>query len=545
MQHSTDDWMGMGDTFADRLKLRQEIFQKIKKQVQLYLGPESEDIREYALAYKKVIEAKKWSLSNKEDLYHQIMTSQIVFGGDFHSFAQAQKVHLRILREIAPQRRVLLCLECVPSQFQAYLQQYMEDVISEEEFLVKVDWQQNWGFPWEHYKALFQEIKSHGGQCFGLNQVFKKKTAKNLLRRDDHAAEILKRLYFTKSSEDLLYVIYGDLHIAKDHLPTQFLDRIEESVKTVSIYLNPERIYFDLAKQNKSPEGVVLKFSDDEFCLLESPPWVKWQSYLLFLEENIDEVLEEEDRQLDYTEHVQSLMQLICADLNVPYEFDEQVYSFADHEFIDLVSEKLEEQDIQWVQGLIANDISFYYPEKHILYLSRATVNYAADLAGHVVHATLAKRKKIFWPKETYFLQNIWLETVAFFLSKIVNPHRKAMNLKDLRKLLAAFSKDGGEEPLRLALDQKMQELVEVYGEHHDPIERPPIKDPMSYAKAAKILGAYHGDRLFRLFRSRRLSRKMLMIWLKHDVEGGEFFKFYYQVLRELDNIELGVSYEQ
>ncbi|MEM7647222.1 MAG: hypothetical protein AAF203_09950, partial [Pseudomonadota bacterium] len=77
--------------------------QKIKDQVRLYLGPEPQEVTLYAQAYKKDLE-RPWEKSSREEIVVSLQQVPVVFGGDFHPFAQAQRAHLRILRELVPER---------------------------------------------------------------------------------------------------------------------------------------------------------------------------------------------------------------------------------------------------------------------------------------------------------------------------------------------------------------------------------------------------------------------------------------------------------
>lgn len=527
----------------DGLSLRQEILKRLKHQVQLYLGKEPKDLRRYALAYKKNIERSRWKPSSKEELYQTLFKMDLVFGGDFHAFAQAQKVHLRALREITVHKKVILAVECVESKHQKILDQFVAGEITEDVFLSKIKWHKSWGFSWEQYKPLFDIVKKTGGRCLALNLIQKSASGKTLSARDQHASQILRKTHQQKNSDELIYVIYGDLHIAKEHLPRRVTEKMHPAPKYVILYLNPEKIYFQLVRKNLEHKINVVRFSKNEFCLIESPPWVKWQSYLLFLEENIDQALPDDESQLDYGEHVTSLIKLISADLKWKGSYSGDIHSFDDSDFLDRLREKLSAADYQFIEELVGADLSFYYPMQQTAFLSRGTVNHAAHLAALIVHAQIANRKKMIFNLPEQFSILIWVETVAFALSKMINPHRKSLNLNDLKKQLAAFSPhDGGIEALKIALDQKMKDLLLVYGGPEISME-PSIyivKETISYYKAAKILGGILGENIFLSLRAGRLSRSKWLKWLKQPVEVQDFPDFYVQVLKELDKIGLG-----
>ena len=88
---------------------------------------------------------------------------------------------------------------------------------------------------------------------------------------------------------------------------------------------------------------------------------MKWQSYLLYLEETLDLVLEEEGR--DFSEHIATLLQIMGSDFSMKLSTDVSVASFSDHDFLDVLHEKLEKEQFLLARHLIESDISFFEPQ--------------------------------------------------------------------------------------------------------------------------------------------------------------------------------------
>lgn len=519
------------------------MLQKLKNQVQLYLGKESSSLRRYALPYKKDIERTRWTPSSQQQMVATLMQSDVVLGGDFHAFAQAQRSHLRLLRALAAKKTIVLALECVPSSRQRVLDKYMRGELSEVDFLKKVRWQADWGFPWEQYRPLLEVIKQRNGRCVALNQIENSRSYQSLVARDRHAARLLAPVLRSKGNEELVYVVFGDLHIAREHLQKQIKKKMPKAVIS-SVYLNPEKLYFQFYKKNQEHKSPVVKFSKREFCLIESPPWVKWQSYLMFLNQNYDRFIDD-DQAVDYSDHVHSLVNIIATDFDVSIDDTSTICSFNDLDFVDILEERLDKHSFDLVKACVSNDLSFYIPEKKIAFLARGTVNYSAHLAGLIVHAICSGRKHWILPETKKFERLIWQEAVAFFLSKLINPNRKAIRLDDLKKQLEAFSPDDkGEEALRLALDQKMQDLLIVYGHSSSSQSRTRevVKKNTTYLRAAKILGAMMGEKLFAGYKAGHLSKQDMRKYLEYPVEAAKFYDFYVQTLKTVDKIELEPS---
>jgi hypothetical protein len=528
---------------TDSFQIRWDILQKIKLQVRMYLGDEPKGVRRYALAYKKDIERSRWKASSMQSVFEEMQKSRLIYGGDFHAFSQAQRVHLRFLRDLYLRGNIILAVECIESKYQKALDGFIAGELDEAAFLKKVKWQKNWGFPWEHYKPLFDLVRQKKGRCVALN-LRTATTLKGLAQRDRHAASLLAKLYKKMHGEQKIYVIYGDLHIAQKCLPSCVQKKIKTKIPSLTLFLNPEKIYFQIYKKNLENQINVIQFNKNEFCLLESPPWVKWQSYLLFLEESSDTLLG--DDAADYSEHLHSLLQILSMDMGFKGDLDFSVSSFRDHDFLELWHEVLGPDDYLMAKKFVENDMNFFDPKTRRAYLARGTVNYAAQLAGHIFHAKVCGLADGLREYPRDFEKRIWLDAISFFLSKLINPHRKPPSMNDLKKRLAAFSpRDRGEIVLKLALDQKMRELLMSYNKElnvgvKDVGASLNKDDVMVYSGAAQILGSMLGEKIHRLYKTGRLSRGFLDSWLREPVAHVHFQKFYVQVLKEIDKLELG-----
>ena len=422
-------------------------------------------------------------------------------------------------------------------------------------FLKEVQWERKWGFPWTYYKPVFDFAKNNGLDVFALNVGVDKRSGVSLNYRDQFAAKLLHEIYL-KNPESLIYVLYGDLHIAEKHLPDQFKRQFKgsEKVKTASVYLNSERIYFDLVEKRKEFQVDVVRFNDRQFCIMGSPPWVKWQSYLMYLEKNFDVDLDYEDcweSDVDYTDHVSNLIQMIYAGFHLQMKpSDIEVYSPGNPHVLKILGNLLGKENFHLAHSLIQNDQCFYIPEEGFFYLAKTTVNHAASLAGKYIHVQLCEYKKLLWNFPEDFLKLIWSEAMGFLLSKFVNPKRKAQSLVSLKRQLQAFDSDNFKthlrrEPLTLALDHKAFEILKIYGEKENrqtyiPVER------SSYIYGAHFLGEILGERYFFLYQRKGIDRMGLRRILTHRLDDKNFEVFYFDQLKYMDQreIEMGLDDE-
>ena len=155
-------------------------------------------------------------------------------------------------------------------------------------------------FPWMNYCPLLELAHRRGYGLLALNSFAKKGSRasdiKELRRREQVAARTIVKARRLNPGT-LFYVIFGDLHLASEFLPAAVLSEWTKlgrhrhcepsplQLRTITIFLNAERTYFQLARRGLENAVDVVRFSKDRFCVISSPPWVQWQSYLLFLDQ--------------------------------------------------------------------------------------------------------------------------------------------------------------------------------------------------------------------------------------------------------------------
>lgn len=540
------------------LETRKSLLKSVKHEVLRRLGgKDPADLRAYSAVYERELK-KAWSLSSKAELLSEIEHADFVYAGDFHALAQAQRTHLRILRSISDDRPVVLALECFSAKSQRVLDAYMAGTLSLEEMRKKTKWDREWGFPWDHYKPLFELAKAKRFRLYGINTPsLSERSGVDLEKRDQNAAKLLKQIS-RRHPGALVFVIFGDLHVASEHLPKMVRDQfgVRSRNRDLVIHLNSEKIYFDLAEKNLELTTDVVRLGEDIFCIQSSPPWVKWQSYLFFLDhasENLefddgdwiddydDEDDDDDDFESDYTDHVAALVKLAASDLGIEVNVDDlSVYGEDDERAWQVVQSKTGFKDREIAQSYLKNAKPFFMPTGGFAYLPRATVNHVASLAGFYLHAKLSGRKRNLWKMPGDFRALIWTEAVAYFISKLVNHGRKAETLTDLRTQILMASRSSSSETkseaLRLVLDLSMSELIQLRQGRKRALQVRPRRTS-SYLEAARILGGMMGERLYLAYRSRKLNENELLRWLKRDVEARDFSKAYDGIVERLADL--------
>lgn len=521
---------------APWIRIRQELFQQLQKHVQLLLGPESADLRGYREEFEGEFR-KPWRASTRQQLFKEIESSDLVLLADFHALGQSQRSQLRILKGLDKKRSTVLAVEFFEARHQHLIDGLIDGEISEKDFLQAIEWSKSWGFPWEHYRPLIRYAQKHGIRLYGLNRQVAERSGQSLKLRDDFAATRILEIR-REHPESRVLVIFGDLHLASKHLPKslQRLRKRSEVLRILTVFQNSEKIYFRLLEKEQELTVDVVRLSRDQFCVVSVPPWVKWENYLLFLERHLDRELSGET--VEYTDHVSRFIKVIATDFNIQLEVGSfSVYTPDDAKFWGLLEQRYQGRTLKSFRELIRESKSFYVPELQIAYLARPSVNHAAQLAMSVAHSQMSGWRQFPQPTSEDFLKMIWLEAVQYFGSKLINPKRKTDTIQDLRAALASRSPtDLGEEALKLALHQRMSEVLFLTGQNAKLNPARPRRTS-SYREAARLLGGLLGEKLYTGFRKKVIGAPALLRLFSRPVDDPGFAAFYFELLEIVEGL--------
>lgn len=519
-------------SLQDSYRTRRNLYLHILRQIQAYFPVQDKELSKYRSVFQKSTSGS-WKPSHRDRLMSQIEQARIVYLADFHALQQSQKSQLRILRSLTGDgKKRILAVECISHKDQSKLDQYLSGHLSEKDFLKNIEWKKNWGFSWQHYKPIFRWAQKNSVRLIGLN-VGSRHLVK-LKDRDSFAANILDR-ELSRLPDHQLIVIYGEWHLCPEHLPLQVRRLTKAKHKTVTVLQNDDASYFQLLKKQLSDHVDVLERSTDLFCVQSVPPWVKWQSYLIHLEADLGDKFFDE---IDYTDEVQKFLKVIEADLRIQVDHSGLAVSTdRDSEVYKKISAHKDMKLQKWLKLLIENEVSFYSPELSLSYLARPTVNHCSALAMSYFGSRISKRKTSLYDQPQMFLRLVWLETLNYFGSKVVNPKRKTDTIQDIKNSLVANQpKDRGRQALRIALAQKMRESLILLGQTKS-FHMPKLQNVSHYREAARILGGMLGEKMYTGFRQGRFHADILHKWLKQSYESDNFESFYYSVIEILESL--------
>jgi hypothetical protein len=441
------DRAAVSSSRQELIEIQKAIVEDLKCEIRASVGGETKEYRVYRQEYTDQFRNFE-RCSHMQELLARLRHTDIVYNGDYHTMAQAQRIPLRILRRLVHTRpRITLALELVRIEHQQYLDQYMADDISETDFLRAIAYEETWGFPWGQYRELLLFARRNGLRVIGINTE-PKEGRWTLKKRDRAAAGVIAREILERP-ERLVYVFDGDLHIAPSHLPAAVDRALEEfgvKPRKVIIYQNSEHIYWELARHGLEQETDVVLLSEDRFCIMSTPPIIKFQSYLNWIDKTRElaspslrgwqgDIFGDEalyNQMLYLVQIVSQFLEIGAEDLD-----DFVVHSPADLDFLYRLraDKRLSSREVESISAHIRANESCFIEKGNIIYIANLSINHAAEEATHFINRVCAGPRKTDMTQVEDFYSRVMGEALGFFGSKIINHKRPCYSLDDFKYL--------------------------------------------------------------------------------------------------------------
>lgn len=382
-------------------------------------------IKKYEKEYLRYVKYYK-EISNKTDLVKKILSINLVYHGDYHTLRQSQRSILRILREIHEKRDIMLCFEMFHGSAQKNIDSFLAGELSESAFLKKIEYGKKWPFSWRSWGPIIYFCRDNNIPILGINSDIDV-GIKGLRERDKYSARIIAKALIRYPGK-LIYVVDGDYHISPNHLPKQvdlLLKQLDFPVKHLIIYQNEENLYWKLCRQGRE-ETDVIKVSENSYCVMNTLPANKIQSYLNWLEYSEDAYYPvhkdwEDDNFEDRGATVQEMVSSIASILGLKLPsnaFDNLVVFFSNNlYFMDFIQKIPEiKSHTRLIKEKIKRDEGFLLEYKikedvfYIIYLANSNINMAAEEASHLLHAIVRGRSKTHLNPFDRFYRNVIIE---------------------------------------------------------------------------------------------------------------------------------------
>jgi uncharacterized iron-regulated protein len=449
----------MADATLQLSEFQRSLYKKAYEKACMFSTAGSPTILNYSENYHSSLPRsfKKTTLSI---LLQEIVRHQIVLYGDFHTLKQSQRGLYRLLVALKGQyvkKEVIIALEMFRASDQKHLDHYMAGEYEEQEFLELCNYESTWGFPWNHYKMILDFAREANYRVVGINT---KASGKDKLeKRDDFAAKKLLELA-KENPQAVVMCMIGEYHLADKHLP----DKLQAQSKTINskvlrIFTNVDRYYFLNPTSHSSPSSEYLDLGQQKYCILNSPPWIKWHSYTIWEEtRNIDAYVENREEYDNYGEiyteetfdidsHVLSLVEELCSFLKLPVRRSEvtrfDVYWSPEQETFDYLQTKYEISD-EMMECIVERTIidGFYFlSSANVFLIADISLNNLGYACGQFLFVLFKQKMLADLTESEMFLGRILESAGGTIASKVLNPRRKGPDLESFKKFVKASSK--------------------------------------------------------------------------------------------------------
>ncbi|MBN2035264.1 MAG: ChaN family lipoprotein [Chitinispirillaceae bacterium] len=522
------------------LDIQRTLYLRNLRRIQQTLVPDKA-LDRYSREYHRFLRRYQ-TIVPSSTLLRSVVASDVVYHGDYHPLRQSQRCVLRILRDIVDKKPVILCLEMFYRGDQESLDQFMRNELSEKEFLKRIDFSQKWGFRYEHWRPVIDLCKTCHVPVCGFNEPSEGRMS---LRQRDEGAAVTVATLVIRNPGTLVYAVDGDYHISPTHLPARVEEKLRalriEARRTI-IYQNDATLYWQLADEGRE-DADVLQISEDSFCIINSTPANKLQSYLNWLDYSGDAyhpMHEEWEDLSDETGNttVPGIIKTICTALNLPWPEDAlarlEIYYGKHLDFMEMIGASKELSSLEReVWRKIKKDEGFLLEftrdgaDHYLIYLPNSSLNSAAEEAAHFINAVMRGPYKR--PRSPFdrFYATVMTEAIGFFGSKLINERRKVQTVCGLRNYIGSFKKAKRQptKAQRARIDLCHLLLRHRYYEHttNDPAEYerrfgPVYADRSGLAvEFATQLGYILGDRLYYTVKKRRFPLKNILDLFSED----------------------------
>jgi uncharacterized iron-regulated protein len=450
--------------------------------------------------------------SSLKELTDSFKHPSIVLYGDFHTLKQSQKGLVRILRSYLdrkPDAKIVIAMEAFKARDQRKVNQYLNGELSEDEFLNAINYQQEWGFPWWNFRLVTEFAREHNMPIVAINTD---NAGKDILKkRDEFAAKILCDT-IKKHPQAMVVCLIGEYHLADAHLPSA-LEKVMKERKTITpvtrIVTNIDHYYFKLHDGQRQKPTEYLKLKSNMFCVMNSPPWIKWQSYAIWQEmralqqesmmfigdeddDDINDLYTEES--LDIEHQIQGLAKHLAEFLGMKMKdsfrdhFD--VYDRDEHSFAKRLKDSgiYETKDTERILERASLDGVYYSPDVNAVLLTDISMNNLSEVSSQYLYSCASKFRESADSEEEAFYRRVLKYASGMLGSKILNPRRKCPDIKSFED----FIKHQTRKRL-IGHARTKREVAKSVVKHHEFLAKAVVNPQISYKNIPKSI--YKTDR--------------------------------------------------
>jgi hypothetical protein len=231
------------------------------------------DFREAYRSYQKVIAAS--------DVFREIAKAGVVLVGDYHALPNSQRYLALLLRDLKlHERPVVLGVEAIFSRDQHIVDEWCRGEIDEDELRQRIRFELDWGYDWAPFYELLSAARDRGAAIYGLD-CMPRQDLRKIGARDRYAADKIAELR-RRHSDALLLVLFGESHLAPQHLPALLRQRLPAE-PLLTVLQNVDALYWRAAGE-VSDRVEAVEVCNNVLCVFNATPLEKYENYRLCLD---------------------------------------------------------------------------------------------------------------------------------------------------------------------------------------------------------------------------------------------------------------------
>ncbi|MEC9476182.1 MAG: ChaN family lipoprotein [Planctomycetota bacterium] len=435
------------------LQLQRRLADEARQEIEASFDDPTGSLSSWRNTYQQATKGSINPISLKE-IARQASRCDVIYFGDYHSLRESQKGPLRVIEKLLELgKKVVLCSEAFHIDSQPAVDRWVAMEITEEQLLSQSNWDQRWGFPWRNYSLQMSFFKDQKLPIVALNSDHEVVGDSFAAREKIAAMRIIETM--TEHPDAILAVVFGDLHVAPDHLPAQ-VSRLatESSLDTpsqITIFQNVDRVYWELAETEQEQQVKAVQIGEDRYCLMNTTPLVKFQSYLNWQFNEAE--LEESEGVLNLpsisssimTDQIWMLIETIREYLGIEATGLDgyTVHTSRDLDLLDRLQNQhqLDESEMELVRTQLEKEESCYLPRVQIIVLGNLSIRHATEEATHHMNFVLCNDKQRNSAPEDCFFEAALRETIGYIGTKIIDHKRTCLDTKELESFAQQLQK--------------------------------------------------------------------------------------------------------
>jgi len=512
------------------------------------------DFREAYRSYESVLGAS--------DVRRQISRAGIVLVGDYHALPNSQRYLASLLRDPdLRQRPIVLGVETIFSRDQHILDEWSSGEIDEAELRQRIRFDLDWGYDWLPFYELLSAARDGGASVYGLD-CMPREDLRKIGARDRHASDKIAELR-RRHSEALILVLFGESHLAPQHMPALLRQRLPEEAM-LTLLQNVDALYWRAAGEARDHIEAV-QVCENTLCVFNATPLEKYENYRLCLDRwrRGDDDRSAPDLGPTLYNLIDGMVRFLGINQYSPHNTTQprllvdlmpEVHSRnSDGLLRRLLSRKgFTAEDRRSLLRQVRERGSVYLAPINAVYVRQFRMTSSAEDAMRFLHQACrglpnlcngragAHAPSVALDSDDAFYLAVFEHALAFFGSRILHPTRPVVRDSDLEELFDVTREDLEQQTSLSFVDavEALDFLVQQRrGAAHDSPTHAPTFSGRKYEYVVEQLGCLTGNDLYDAYLEGRLNCAALRkLFLTHIEDPGVARQAYLQLRTRLNS---------